>query len=95
MTQLSYLYTAAAFVVAGILAFATTPLAKKFAFLVGAVDEPRGRHAHEKPTALMGGIAIFWVCGVTFGVRQHGPADDEHFAGHAGYHRHQRVRRYL
>lgn len=60
MTQLSYLYTAAAFVVAGILAFATTPLAKKFAFLVGAVDEPRGRHAHEKPTALMGGIAIFF-----------------------------------
>ena len=32
MTQLSYLYTAAAFVVAGILAFATTPLAKNLRF---------------------------------------------------------------
>lgn len=70
MIPISYLRITAAFVMAGILAFATTPLAKKFAFLVGAVDEPRGRHAHEKPTALMGGLAIFFgfvVAQLTFG----------------------------
>ena len=60
MTQSSYLTAAMALAVAGILSFATTPLAKKFAFLVNAVDRPHGRHMHARPTALMGGLAIFF-----------------------------------
>ena len=60
MSHASYLHVVLALAVAGILSFATTPLAKKFAFLVDAVDRPHGRHMHEKPTALMGGLAIFF-----------------------------------
>lgn len=59
MTLNTYLIIALSFAVAGIIAFASTPLAKKFAFMVGAVDKPGGRHIHKKPTALMGGLAIF------------------------------------
>ncbi|EUJ33804.1 hypothetical protein MFLO_01200 [Listeria floridensis FSL S10-1187] len=35
------------------------PLIRKLAFLVGAVDAPRDRHAHIKPTATLGGLGIF------------------------------------
>ncbi len=35
------------------------PLVRKLAFLIGAVDTPRERHAHTKPTATLGGLGIF------------------------------------
>lgn len=35
------------------------PFIKKIAIEVGAIDVPRGRHKHDKPTPKMGGLAIF------------------------------------
>jgi UDP-GlcNAc:undecaprenyl-phosphate GlcNAc-1-phosphate transferase len=47
------------FVLAFILAFSATPIAKKVAFKTGAVDVPRdNRRMHKKPIARLGGLAI-------------------------------------
>lgn len=49
-----------AFIVAFIITFITTPFVKKLAFKVGAVDVPKdNRRMHKKPTARLGGLAIF------------------------------------
>lgn len=48
-----------AFVMAFLISFFTTPLAKKIAFKVGAIAQPRKRDMHSKPMPRMGGIAIF------------------------------------
>lgn len=47
-----------AFVMAFLISFFTTPLAKKIAFKVGAIAQPRKRDMHSKPMPRMGGIAI-------------------------------------
>lgn len=48
------------FIVAFIITFALTPFVKKLAFRVGAVDIPKdNRRMHKKPTARMGGLAIY------------------------------------
>lgn len=50
-----------AFIVALIISFAATPLVKKLAFKIGAVDVPKDkRRMHKKPMALLGGLAIFY-----------------------------------
>ncbi len=50
-----------AFIVALIIAYVTTPLAKRLAFKLGAVDVPKdGRRMHKEPKARMGGLAIFY-----------------------------------
>ena len=41
-----------------ITAFATTPLAKRIAVSLGAIDEPSKRRINDKPTPRMGGIAV-------------------------------------
>jgi UDP-GlcNAc:undecaprenyl-phosphate GlcNAc-1-phosphate transferase len=47
------------FVLAFIIAFSSTPIVKKLAFKLGAVDVPKDeRRMHKKPIALMGGAAI-------------------------------------
>lgn len=47
------------FVIAFIVSFAATPIAKKVSFKVGAVDVPKdSRRMHKKPIARMGGLAI-------------------------------------
>ncbi len=47
------------FVLAFIIAFSSTPIAKRLAFKLGAVDIPKDdRRMHKKPIALMGGAAI-------------------------------------
>lgn len=47
------------FVVALIIAFFSTPIARKIAFRAGAVNVPKdNRRVHKKPMALMGGLAI-------------------------------------
>jgi UDP-GlcNAc:undecaprenyl-phosphate GlcNAc-1-phosphate transferase len=47
------------FVLAFIVAFSATPIAKKLAFKVGAIDVPKdGRRMHDKPIARLGGLAI-------------------------------------
>lgn len=50
-----------AFTVAFIVAFATTPLAEKLAYKIGAVDVPKdSRRMHKKPIPRLGGVAIFF-----------------------------------
>ena len=47
------------FVLAFVVAFSATPIAKKLAFKVGAIDVPRDdRRMHNKPIARLGGLAI-------------------------------------
>lgn len=49
-----------AFAVALAISYIATPLAKKFAFVVGAVDVPRdNRRMHKTPVPRLGGLAIF------------------------------------
>lgn len=57
---MSYMYEyLITFVLAFIIAFSATPIVRKLAFKVGAVDVPKDdRRMHNKPIALMGGAAI-------------------------------------
>lgn len=49
------------FFVAFLITFSTTPLVRKLAFKIGAVDVPKDkRRVHKKPIALIGGLAIFY-----------------------------------
>ncbi len=57
---MNYLTVGLAFLLAGVVAFVTTPLAKKFAYVIGAVDVPRdNRRMHKTPKPRLGGLAIF------------------------------------
>ncbi len=57
MNNTSILFT---FITAFAVSFLLTPPVKKLAFKIGAVDVPRdNRRMHKKPTALLGGLAIF------------------------------------
>src|SRR5260370_28704431 len=47
------------------LALALTPLVRALARRWGAVAQPRGDRWHTKPTALLGGVAIFATVAVT------------------------------
>jgi UDP-GlcNAc:undecaprenyl-phosphate GlcNAc-1-phosphate transferase len=59
---LLYLEYLICFVLAFIVAFSATPIARKAAFKIGAVDIPKDeRRMHNKPIALFGGAAI--ICG--------------------------------
>lgn len=54
------LWVLLAFVVAGALSFAFTPLVKIFAYKVGAIDIPKdNRRMHKVPVPRLGGLAIF------------------------------------
>ena len=55
-TELDALY---AFLVAAAVTALLTPLTMRFARAVGAIDEPRERGLSERPTPLLGGLAIF------------------------------------
>src|SRR3954464_10434661 len=46
------------FLVAGVIAFATAPLAARLARRIGAIDVPRERGLHDKATPSLGGLAI-------------------------------------
>ncbi|HOJ10052.1 MAG TPA: MraY family glycosyltransferase [Clostridiales bacterium] len=55
------------FAVAFIVSFSATPIAKKVAFKLKAIDIPKdNRRMHKKPIALLGGLAIF--CGFLLSV---------------------------
>lgn len=59
------------FALAFIVAFSSTPIVRKLAFKVGAVDIPKDtRRMHNKPIARMGGMAIFlgFIVSLMFGV---------------------------
>jgi UDP-GlcNAc:undecaprenyl-phosphate/decaprenyl-phosphate GlcNAc-1-phosphate transferase len=55
-TELDALY---AFLAAAVVTALLTPLTMRFAWAVGAIDEPRERGLSERPTPLLGGLAIF------------------------------------
>ncbi len=60
MSQNNGIFIIFAFVVALVISYAATPMAKKLAFRLGAVDVPKdGRRMHTEPKARMGGLAIF------------------------------------
>src|SRR3954468_4236795 len=46
------------FLVAGVIAFATAPVAARLARTIGAIDLPRERGLNDKPTPSLGGLAI-------------------------------------
>src|SRR6187397_2010315 len=46
------------FLVAGLIAFATAPLAARLARTIGAIDVPRERGLHDTETPSLGGLAI-------------------------------------
>ncbi len=57
----NFIWSIAAFVVALIISFATTPLVNKFAYKVGAIDVPKdNRRMHKTPIPRLGGLAIFF-----------------------------------
>ncbi len=61
MTGQNGLFVVFAFVVALIVAYATTPLTIRLAFKIGALDIPKDtRRMHKKPTPRIGGIAIVY-----------------------------------
>lgn len=52
-----------AFFISVLLAYFITPLAKKWADKIGAIDVPKdNRRIHIKPTPLLGGLAIYFAC---------------------------------
>lgn len=54
------IYILAAMVLAGLIAFTTTPAVSVLAYKIGAIDVPRdNRRMHKKPTPRIGGLAIF------------------------------------
>ena len=48
----------AAFAIAAMVTLATTPLTRRLAVRVGAIDLPRERSLHETPVPSLGGLAI-------------------------------------
>jgi len=54
--------------IGAIVSFLVTPLARRFAFVIGAVDKPDPRKIHRAPTARTGGWAVVagfcapWIC---------------------------------
>jgi len=59
------------FALAFIVSFTSTPIAKKVAFYIGAVDVPKDdRRMHKKPIARLGGLAIFsgFIISLLFGL---------------------------
>ena len=61
LTSQDIWYVLLALVLAGMVAFASTPLVKALSVKMGAVDVPKdGRRMHDHPIPRMGGLAIFF-----------------------------------
>ena len=60
MTKFDYIVIFLAWLVAGLASFLCTPLAKRVAERIGAIDIPKdNRRMHKKPIPRLGGLAIF------------------------------------
>lgn len=60
MGETDYIFLAGAFIMALVLSFACTPIARNFAYKIGAIDVPKDkRRMHKKPIPRLGGLAIF------------------------------------
>ena len=69
----------AVFLVTAVSAFVATPLVRRLAVRVGAIDRPSDRKVHPKPTPTLGGLAIWLACLVGLGVAYVLPAFDNLF----------------
>lgn len=49
------------FIVAMVVSYLSTPLVKKIAWKIGAIDFPSERRVHKKPTPRIGGLAIYFA----------------------------------
>jgi UDP-GlcNAc:undecaprenyl-phosphate GlcNAc-1-phosphate transferase len=56
------------FVTGFLIALALTPLTARLALRTGAVDQPRNRHQHTKPTPKLGGLPLFVALSAATGV---------------------------
>lgn len=57
------------FLIAAVVSLAATPLVRKLAVRLGAMDIPRPpRNLHAKPTPKLGGLAVFIACAVAVGI---------------------------
>lgn len=65
--------------IAAAVAFATTPLVRRLATRVGAIDRPNDRKVHANPTPTLGGLAIFLGILVAGGVASFMPEFDSVF----------------
>ncbi len=62
MDKLTVIRMIAAFLVSGILSFILTPVAKKIAHKIGAIDVPKDdRRMHKEPIPRLGGLAVFFA----------------------------------
>lgn len=60
MTRLDYITIFCAWLLAGLTSFLCTPLAKRVAYKIGAIDIPKdNRRMHTRPIPRLGGLAIF------------------------------------
>ncbi len=60
MTSFDYIIIGCAFLLAGLISFLCTPVAKRVAARIGAIDVPKdSRRMHKKPIPRLGGLAIF------------------------------------
>lgn len=59
--KMSYASMIFAFIISFIFTFATTPIVRRFAYKIGAVDVPKDkRRVHKRPTPRIGGLAIMF-----------------------------------
>lgn len=62
MDKLTVIRMIAAFLVSGILSFILTPVAKRIAHKIGAIDVPKDeRRMHKEPIPRLGGLAVFFA----------------------------------
>ncbi|MDQ6801460.1 MAG: undecaprenyl/decaprenyl-phosphate alpha-N-acetylglucosaminyl 1-phosphate transferase, partial [Acidobacteriota bacterium] len=65
MTSVFYVRAAEISGAAMLLAIALTPMVRYLARRIGAVAAPKADRWHDKPTAMMGGVAIFLAVSAT------------------------------
>lgn len=65
------------FASAFLLALVLTPLAARLAHHTGAIDQPRHRHQHSRPTPKLGGVPLFLAFFAAVGVSLYYPRTDE------------------
>lgn len=62
MDKVTVIRMIAAFLVSGVLSFILTPVAKKIAHKIGAIDVPKDeRRMHKEPIPRLGGLAVFFA----------------------------------
>ena len=66
MDKMTVIKTIVAFLISGILSFILSPIAKRTAYKIGAIDVPKDdRRMHKKPIPRLGGLAVFFAFLVT------------------------------